>query len=282
MLNKKTISEYFFTSVGTFTASFGIFYFLAPQNIAIGGVTGFSLVMKSCLNLPLSTVTFVTNVILLILGFLLCGREFGGKTIFAVINLSLSIYIFENVFPVSKPMTDEILLNLIIGVILFAAGIAIVFNQNASTGGTDILAKIFNKYFNINFGTGLLLADAAIVFMAIFTFGIEKGVIGILGWFIKGLLINYFIDGFSLKKEVVIISNRSEDIKDFVIANINRGATIYKAEGGYTHESKSIIETILSKNEYFKLKKDLKNIDPDAFIIVRNVHDVYGRGFAEF
>ncbi|QSX05795.1 YitT family protein [Sedimentibacter sp. zth1] len=282
MFNKKTIIEYLLTAVGTSIAASGIFYFLAPESIAIGGVTGFSLVMTSYLPLPLSTVTFISNVILLILGFVFCGREFGGKTIFAVINLSLIMYIMENLFPIYGPITDETLLNLIIGVILFAAGLAIVFNQNASTGGTDILAKIFNKYFNLNFGTALLVADAIVVFMAIFTFGIKEGILGILGWFLKGLLINYFIDGFTIKKEVVIISNKSNEVKDFIFNNINRGVTVYKAEGGYTHESKDIIVTVLSKNQYFKLKKDLKTIDPSVFVLIRNVHEVFGNGFEHF
>ncbi len=281
-MNKKTFIEYFFTAFGTLVAAIGIFYFLVPQNLAIGGVTGFSIVMTSYIKLPISIVTFITNVILLLLGFIFIGREFGGKTIFSVIVLSVSMYVMENFFPISQPMTNEILLNLIVGILLFAIGLAIVFNQNASTGGTDILAKILNKYFNLNFGTGLLVADAIVVCLAIITFGLEQGILGALGWFLKGIAVNYFIDGFNIKKETVIVSQKPNEIKEFIFSKIHRGVTIYKAQGGYTNENKDIIVTVLTKNEYFALKKRLKEIDPQIFVLVRNVQDVFGRGFQEF
>ena len=281
-MNKKTFIEYFFTAFGTLVAAIGIFYFLVPQNLAIGGVTGFSIVMTSYMKLPISIVTFITNVILLLLGFIFIGREFGGKTIFSVIVLSVSMYVMENFFPISHPITNEILLNLIVGILLFAIGLAIVFNQNASTGGTDILAKIFNKYFNLNFGTGLLVADAIVVCLAIITFGLEHGILGALGWFLKGIAVNYFIDGFNIKKETVIVSQKPIEIKEFIFSKIHRGVTIYKAQGGYTNENKDIIVTVLTKNEYFALKKRLKEIDPQIFVLVRNVQDVFGRGFQEF
>ncbi len=281
-MNKKTFLEYFFTAFGTLVAAFGIFYFLVPQNLAIGGVTGFSIVMTSYISLPISYVTLITNIVLLLLGFIFIGREFGGKTIFSIIMLSVYMYVMENFFPISQPITSEILLNLIVGIVLFAIGLAIVFNQNASTGGTDILAKIFNKYFNLNFGTGLLVADAIVVCLAIITFGLELGILGALGWFLKGISVNYFIDGFNIKKETVIVSEKPEEIKEFIFSKIHRGVTIYKAQGGYTNENKDIIVTVLAKNEYFTLKKQLKEIDPNIFVLVRNVQDVFGIGFQEF
>ena len=282
MINKKTFVEYFFTAFGTLLAAIGIFYFLVPQNIAIGGVSGFSIIMTSYINLPISLVTFITNIVLLLLGFMFVGREFGGKTIFSVIMLSVYMYIMENFFPIYEPITSEVLLNLIVAIVLFSSGLAIVFNQNASTGGTDILAKIFNKHFNLNFGTGLLVADAIVVGLAIITFGLEQGLLGALGWFINGILINYFIDGFNIKKETVIVSDKSDEIKKFIFDKIQRGVTIYKAQGGFTNEPKDIIVTILAKNEYFTLKKQLKEIDPQVFLLVRNVQDVFGKGFKEF
>lgn len=281
-MNKKTFFEYFFTALGTLITAIGIFYFLAPQNLAIGGVTGFSIVMTNYINLPISAITLLTNIVLLILGFIFIGREFGGKTIFSVIMLSVYLNTMENFFPVSEPLTNEIILNLTIGILLFAIGLAIVFNQNASTGGTDILAKILNKYFNLNFGTGLLVADAIIVFLAIMTFGLEHGLLGGLGWFLKGMAINYFIDGLNMKKEVVIISTKPETIKQLIFDKIKRGVTVYKAQGGYTNENKDIIVTALAKSEYFALKKELKEVDPKVFVLVRNVQDIFGMGFQEF
>ncbi|MDD2495452.1 MAG: YitT family protein, partial [Tissierellia bacterium] len=161
-------------------------------------------------------------------------------------------------------------------------GLSIVFNQNSSTGGTDIIAKIFNKYFNFDMGKGLMAADIIVVILAFFTYGIEIGIIGAFGWFFNGLIVNHFINGFSIKREVVIITQKPLDVKNFIFSKIDRGVTVYKAEGGYTSQQKDIIVTIVAKNEYFLLKKNLKNIDPEAFVIVRNVFEVIGHGFQKF
>lgn len=283
MLKKKTLIEYLLTAVGTCIAASGIFFFLAPYDIATGGVTGFSMVISSTFNIPLSIVTLIINIILLLMGFLLVGPEFGGKTIFAIITLSLFMRIIEILFPNYTVVGNhQILLYLIAGVILFAVGVALVFNQNASTGGTDILAKIFNKYFNLSFGTALLVADALVVLLAAINFGLEKGMLGALGWYIKGLLINHFIDGFNVKKEVVIVTKETEKIKKYIFENIHRGVTIYKAEGGFTNEKKDVIVSIVEKAEFFKLKSELKQLDPTVFITVRTIHEVYGEGFEQF
>lgn len=282
MINKKTLKEYLLTAIGTFIVSIGIYYFMVPENLAAGGVSGFSIVLTHYINLPISLVTFIINTILLTIGFIFVGPEFGGKTIFSVILLSFYMFLMEKIIPSNGPITDEILVNLVCGILLSAIGLAIVFNQNASTGGTDIIAKILNKYFNMNMGTGLLTADVLVVSSAILTFGLSTGLIGALGWFLNGLVVNYFIDGLNVKKEVVIISQKSDEIKNYIFNKIDRGVTIYKAEGGYTNDKKNIVVTIVANNEYFILKKQLKQIDPNAFVIVRSVQEVLGYGFQKF
>ncbi len=282
MLNKQMIKEYFFIAVGTFLVALGIYYFLVPENLATGGVSGLSIVINNYLSIPISLINLILNIILLIVGFIFIGFEFGGKTIFSVFFLSFSMGLMEKYYPATNPVTNEVLLNLISGIVLSAIGLSIVFNQNASTGGTDIVAKIFNKYFNLDMGNGLMAADIIVVVFAFFTYGITTGIIGAFGWFINGLVVNYFIDGFSVKKEVVIITDKTEDVKQFILNNLNRGVTVYTAEGGYTNKEKEILTTILEKKEYFMLKKELKNVDPDVFVIVRNVHEVYGEGFLKF
>jgi len=279
MINKQTIKEYILTAIGTFIVVFGVYYFLVPENLATGGVSGLAIVINNYVPFSISAINFVLNVILLIVGFLFIGSEFGGKTIFSVVIFSLSMFIMEHAFPAAQPVTDEILLNLICGIVISAMGLSVVFNQNASTGGTDILAKIFNKYFNLDMGTGLMAADIIVVVSALFTYGLKTGIIGAFGWFLNGVVINYFIDGLSIKREVVIITKNPIEVKDFIISKIDRGVTIYKAEGGYTNEIKDIIVTTVAKNEYFVLKKELKNLDPEVFVTVRNVHEVIGFGF---
>lgn len=282
MLNKQTLKEYFFTAIGTFIVTIGVYYFMVPENLATGGVSGLAIVINNYVPLSISAINFVLNLILLIVGFIFIGTEFGGKTIFSVVLFSLFMFAMESFYPATKPVTDETLLNLICGIIISAMGLSLVFNNNASTGGTDIIAKILNKYLNLDMGKGLMAADIIVVVFAFFTYGLNTGIVGAFGWFLNGIVVNYFIDGFSIKREVVIITKKPLEVKKFIFAKIDRGVTVYKAEGGYTNESKDIIVTILAKNEYFTLKKELKNIDPEVFVIVRNVHEVLGFGFQKF
>jgi uncharacterized membrane-anchored protein YitT (DUF2179 family) len=282
MINKEIIKEYFLIALGTLIVAFGVYYFMVPENLATGGVSGLSIVLSNYISIPISLINFILNIILLIVGFIFLGKEFGGKTIFSVFFLSFFMYIMEIVYPATKPVTDEILLNLLCGIVIAAMGLSIVFNQNASTGGTDIIAKIFSKYFNMNMGTGLMAADIVVVISAFFTYGIKTGTVGAFGWFINGLVVNYFIDGFSIKNEVVIISEKHAEIKQYIFEKLDRGVTVYKAEGGYTSDEKEIIVTILDRKEYFVLKNQLKHIDPGVFVIVRTVQEVYGFGFSKF
>lgn len=282
MINKEILKEYFLIALGTLIVAFGVYYFMVPENLATGGVSGLSIVLSNYISIPISLINFILNIILLIVGFIFLGKEFGGKTIFSVFFLSFFMYIMESVHPATKPVTDEILLNLLCGIVISAMGLSIVFNQNASTGGTDIVAKIFSKFFNMNMGTGLMAADIVVVISAFFTYGIKTGTVGTFGWFINGLVVNYFIDGFSIKNEVVIISEKHEEIKQYIFDKLDRGVTVYKAEGGYTSDEKEIIVTILDRKEYFILKNQLKHIDPGVFVIVRTVQEVYGFGFSKF
>lgn len=255
---------------------------MVPENLATGGISGLSIVLNNYLNIPVSIINFSLNLILFIIGIIFLGKEFGGKTLFSAIVLSLFMYLMETFFPVTKPVTDEVLLNLICGIVISAIGLSIVFNQNASTGGTDIIAKILNKYLNMDIGKGLMTADVVVVASAFLTFGIQTGIVGAFGWFLNGVVVNYFLDGFSVKNEIVIISKKHEEIKQYIFYKLDRGVTLYKAEGGYTNEEKDIIVTILDRKEYYILKKQLKIIDPDVFVIVRNVQEVYGFGFSKF
>ncbi len=281
-INRQILKEYFFIAIGSFFVALGVYYFMVPENLATGGVSGLSIVLNNYISIPISFINFFLNFILFILGFIFLGKEFGGKTVFSVIFISLFMYLMETFFPVSEPVTDEILLNLICGIVISAIGLSIVFNQNASTGGTDIVAKILNKYFNMDIGKGLMTADVIVVALAFLTYGVQTGIVGAFGWFLNGVVVNYFLDGFSVKNEVVIISDKHDEIKKYIFDKLDRGVTLYKAEGGYTNEEKDIIVTILDRKEYYILKKQLKIIDPTVFVTVRTVQEVYGFGFSKF
>ncbi|HAQ40728.1 MAG TPA: YitT family protein [Clostridiales bacterium] len=282
MFDKNMVKETMLIAFGSFVVALGVYYFMVPENLATGGVTGLSIVLSNYLPIPVSLTNFVLNILLLLVGFILIGKEFGGKTILSVFFLSFFMSLMEIFHPATKPVTDEILLNLICGIVISSMGLSIVFNQNASTGGTDILAKLFNKYFNLDMGKGLMAADIIVVILAFFTYGIQTGIIGAFGWFLNGIVINYFIDGFSVINEVVIITKHPAEVKKYIFETLDRGVTIYKAEGGYTNESKDIIVTLLERKEYFILKKEMKKIDPESFVIVRTVQEVYGFGFSRF
>lgn len=282
MINKETIKDTIFIAIGTFIVAFGVYYFMVPQNLAAGGISGLSIVLSNYLPIPISFTNFILNVLLLIVGFIFLGKEFGGKTVISVFFLSFFMSIMEFINPAKEPVTDEILLNLICGIVISAMGLSIVFNHNASTGGTDILAKLFNKYLNLDMGKGLMASDVIVVVLAFFTYGVKTGIIGAFGWFLNGIIVNYFIDGFTVKNEVVIITKHPSVVKEYIFEKLDRGVTVYKAEGGYTNESKDIIVTILERKEYFILKNELKNIDPDCFVTVRTIQEVYGFGFTRF
>ena len=276
---KEMIKEYIMIAIGTFITCVGVYYFMVPQDIVTGGVSGLAIVIYNIIPIPISLITLVLNMGLLIVGFMFLGKEFGVKTVYSTVLFSFFIYLMEKFTPLEGSLTDILWLDLVMAVIISSYGLSIVFNQNASTGGTDILARLFNKYFNMDLGTGLLLADLAVVTGAIFVFGLKTALVGIFGWFLAGLSINYFIDGFNVKKEVTIMSDKNEEIQEYILHSLKRGLTVYDAVGGYTGKAKKSIVTVLERNQYSKLKTELKEIDPHCFLIVRTVHEVMGEGF---
>lgn len=260
----------------------GLYYFLIPSNLAVGGVTGLAMVLNNIIpTIPIGAIMLILNLILFILAFILIGKEFGGYTIYCSFLLSGLIYIFEIATPLNKPLIDDLLINLIYGIIISGIGMAIVFYQNASTGGTDIVAKIINKYMHIDIGKALFLADFLIVIFAGFSFGLKLGLYAFLGIVINSLVIDNFIAGFNKKMNIMINSNRSEDINKFILEELDRGTTLYNAVGGFSKKDKIIVNTIVDRKEYITIRNYVKSIDPNAFISVGFVNEVLGEGFIE-
>lgn len=277
---KGKIKEYVFITLGMIMVAAGLYFFLMPQKLAVGGANGLAIVINHWIPiLSIGAIMIIINIVLFIIGFLIVGTSFGFKTIYASLGTSITISLFERIIPIQQPLVEDIIIQLIFGVFISAIGMGIVFNQNASTGGTDIIAKIINKFFGIELGKGVLISDFIIIIMAGFAFGPELGMYSLLGIILNGVVIDWTIEGISLCKEVNIVSEYSNDIKEYIVNDLERGATIYNAKGAYTGEKKNVVVTVIDRRDFIKLKSYIKGIDKDAFITVSNVYEVLGDGF---
>lgn len=270
-------------NLGLLIMSFGVHVFLIAANLATGGLTGLSMIVHELVPaLSIPTIVLIGNVILFIIAFILIGRDFGGYTIYASLAFSGMLAIFERVWPNNPPLTDDLLLNLIFGTLLPAIGMGIIFFQNASTGGTDILAKILNKYIHVDMGKALLAVDFFIVLFAIGTFGIRPGLYALIGVIMNGLVIDNVIAGLSNKLAITIISKEVESINEFVLKELERGTTLYHTEGGFSRDERLVLHTIVSKRQYIRIKKFVQAVDPDALVTLSFVNEVIGEGFKAF
>lgn len=274
----KKIREYALTTLGIVLTAIGLEYFLFPNDIAAGGVSGIALVINGITGWNISIMVFILNIILFIVAFVVLGKGFGGKSLYATVILSVVMEIIEKVFnPVM--LTENMFLASFFGSALLAMGSAIVFHQGASTGGTSILAAIISKFTPLGVGTALLLNDSIICLLAINVFGIDKGLFGLFSLILIGLLIDKFIDGFNTCKQVFIITSKADMVVNFINKDINRGCTVLNGKGGYTYSEVNIVYTVLSNNQFITLKNFIKENNPEAFITVNDSKEVLGLGF---
>lgn len=279
----KKIKQFALINFGLIIMALGLHFFLIAADLATGGVTGLAMVINHYLpNLPIGAIMTFFNVLLFVLALLLIGKEFTGYTLYSSFALSGMIYMLEVFFPMSGPLVPETLLSLIFGILIQGIGMGIIFYQNASTGGTDIIAKIINKYTHMEIGMALLLSDMIVVLLAGVAFGFSLGLWALLGIMLNGLVIDRVIAGFEMKLTVLIVSKEPEAINRFVIDVLDRSTTIYKAQGGYTGTDRQVVHVVLDKGQYIKLKQFIRGIDPEAFITVGFAHEVLGEGFNTF
>lgn len=280
-MNKK-IKEYFLITIGSILVAIGINYFLLPNNLAAGGVSGLAMVIGRYIpSLPIGLMMLVMNIILFIIAFVVLGSGFGAKTIYSSLSLSGIIWFLERLMPIYKPLTGDILIELIFGILISAIGMGIIFNQNASTGGTDIVAKIINKYLHVDIGKSLLLSDFFITLLAAIAFDVRTGMYALLGVVMNGFVIDTVIEGLNISKQVMIISTKTEDIKNFILNDLGRGATVYSAKGAFTKEEKEIITTTIGRKEVIRLKYFVSEIDNRAFMTIIDAHETLGEGFKD-
>ncbi len=257
----------------------GIYIFRFPNNFSFGGVTGIAVILAAFLPVSASTVTFILNIALLLLGLTVLGKSFGIKTVYVTLLLSASLSGAEYLFPMAAPLTEEPLLELIFAIVVPAISSALFFNMNASSGGTDIIAMILTKYTTMNIGTTLMLADMAVALSSFFIFGAETGLFSLCGLLAKSLVIDGVIENINLCKVFTIICDDPEPICDYIMNTLHRGATTYKAMGTYRHEEKTVIVTIMRRNQAIELRNFIKRREPSAFIAITNSSEIIGKGF---
>lgn len=276
------VKRFLIINFGIVIMALGLHIFIVPANLAIGGVTGLGLVIKAYLpEMNLGVLMMVFNIFLFIMAFLFIGKDFGGYTIYASLSLSGVMAILEAFYPITNPVTNDLMLGILFGTIIPAIGMAIIFYQNASTGGTDIVAKIINKYTGIEIGKALFLSDALITVAAAFTFNITIGMYAFLGILINGGVIDKVIAGFETKVHAQIISEKKEEISTYIHKELERGVTLFSATGAYSGVDRQVIVTVLGPKEYIRLRQFVRKVDPKAFIIMGYVHEVLGEGFTD-
>ena len=268
------IKEIIILTVAVAIIAAAVFFFLVPSHTSVSSISGLGIVLSNFIPLPLSAITMVLNVLLLVIGFLTCGREFGAKTVYTSIMLPLFIGLFEILFPNFESMTDSQELDVLCYILVVSVGLSILFNRNASSGGLDIVAKIMNKYLRMELGKAMSLAGMCVALSAAFVYDKKTVVLSVLGTYFNGIVLDYFIFDNNKKRRVCIITEKEEALRQFIINDLHSGATIYEAIGAYNFEKHNEIITIVDKSEYQKLMTFINREDPKAFITVYNVSNM--------
>ena len=280
MNRKQVIQEFLLMTFGTLLVSVGVYFFKFPNNFSMGGVAGLAVLLGELFpQISASTYNSVINVLFLVVGFLVLDKGFGFRTVYCSLLSAGMIQVFSWVFPMSGPLTDQLVLELFFAVILPALGSAILFNIGASSGGTDIAAMILKKYTGMDVGRALLVSDVVIAAAALFVFDIRAGLCSLLGLALKSVLVDSAIESFNRRKAFFVITSHPEEVCDYVTHTLVRGATVWQAQGAYTHEVNHVVLTVLSRGQAVMLRRHLKEVDPHAFLIVANSSEIFGKGF---
>ena len=275
----RIILDYFFILIGCALMGMSLVLFLSPNKIAAGGVSGLSVVINHLFNLPIGLTMLVFNIPLFLIGLKILGKRFGIRTLFGMIAFSLFTDFFNNVFHLPA-VTEDPLLASLYGGLLLGIGLGIVFKVNGSTGGSDIVAQIFSQKRLMTAGNTFILIDFLVISIAGFCFkGVEYALWGFIALYISSKVIDVIIAGLGYAKASLIISDKSEEIKDLIFDKMNRGVTFLKSEGAYSRKGRDVILCIVSRREVSKLSEIVKSTDPDAFVIIQEVHQVLGKGF---
>ena len=251
-----------------------VYFFLVPSHASVSSISGLGIVLANFVPLPLSAITMILNVVLLIIGFFTCGREFGAKTVYTSVMLPVFIALFERLFPDIGSLTDSQELDVLCYILVVSVGLSILFNRNASSGGLDIVAKIMNKYLHMELGRAMSLSGMCVALSAALVYDKKTVVLSILGTYFNGLVLDHFIFDHNIKRRVCIITEKEEALRRFILNDLHSGATVYESYGAYNMQKRREIITIVDKNEYQKLMNYMNQEDPQAFITVYTVSDI--------
>ena len=271
------MKEFIVITFATLIVSAAVFFFLIPSQVSVGRISGLAMILGNIIPLHISIITFILNGLLLIIGFLLIGKEFGAKTVYTSLLLPLFLRIFEIWFPDFSSINGDPFLDMVCYIFVVSIGLAILFRENASSGGLDIVAKLLNKYFRMDMGKAMALPGMCVALSSILFYDKKLVVLSLLGTYLNGLVLDHFIFGLNLKKRVCIISEKEAEIRSFILNRLHSGATIYEGRGAYDGQPKTEIITIVDKNEYALLMSYLLKTDPSAFVTVYTVSEVIYR-----
>lgn len=271
---KENITEFFFITIATIIVAASVFFFLVPSRVSVGSISGLAIVLSNFIPLSVSALTMIMNVGLLIIGFLLVGRDFGVKTVYTSILLPAVMWGFEVIFPNNQSLTGDQTLDALCYCVFVSVGLAMLFNRNASSGGLDIVAKLMNKFLRMDLGKAMSTAGMAVALSSALVYDKKTLVLSILGTYFNGIVLDHCIFGSTIKKRVCIISKKHDKILDFILYELHSGATCYKAYGAYSGKERDEINTIVDKHEYMKLIDFVVKHDPDAFVTVYAVTEM--------
>ena len=277
MERTKKIKEYVIITLGTLIVSMAVYFFLLPSNVVVGSLSGLVMVLATFIPLKISVMTFILNAVLLVVGFLFIGKEFGAKTVYTSLLMPIFLYVFELIFPNNKSLTNDVVLDTICYILVVSVGLALLFNANASSGGLDIVTKLLNKYLHIEIGKAMTLAGMCTAISSIFVYDTKTLVLSILGTYANGIVLDHFIDGFNRRKRICILTEQYKELQNFIVHELHRGVTLYPAIGGYNNEEKIELVTILTRNEYAEVLNYLHSVDENAFVTVSTVNEVIGQ-----
>ena len=276
---KSKLKNFSLLTISTLIMTVGIYFFKFANNFTFGGITGIAVLVAKFLPISASDFSFVVNILLLIIGWIVLGKSFAEKTAYSTILLSVSLSLLERIYPMSHPLTNEPLLELIFAILLPALGSAILFNIGASSGGTDVIAMILKKYTSVDIGKGLMISDFIFTLAGFLVFNVKTGLYSLLGLIMRSALIDNFIESFNRSKYFHVVTSNATCICDFIQNDLQRGATIVNATGAFTGDDKYIILTVLSPSQAVKLRNFIKEHDPKAFLLVSNTSEIIGKGF---
>ena len=268
------IQDYFVITIGIVICAISIYFFLTPSHLAVGSMSGLAILLAKILPLSVGVLLMVLNGICLILSAVFVGKEFTYRTIYPSILISVLVWLLERIFPNQQSLMQDPFLDLLAYMFLFGLGAALLFLRNASSGGLDVITKILNKYFHIEMGTAMSLCGMAVALPSIFIYDIKTGVLSVIGTYFSGVMLEHFLFGFSVKKKVCVVSEKVDQIRDYVINVMHSGATFYEAIGAFDDRHYREINILVTRQEYITLLNLIDEIDPNAFVSVYNVNEI--------